>query len=110
MNALLRVDGTVLMGHEGCRERLAEYFEELYNVPAPADRLAGGTSHAVAPDSAVKEDPSSYQEVETVISELKLSCWGLWGPHRAAQDGLGEHDAEVMCCISTRLVHWCCLP
>ena len=72
VSTLLRDDGTVVMGHEGCRERLAEYFEELYNVPPPAERLAGGVQHAVAaPDPPIREDPPSYQEVERVVSELK---------------------------------------
>ena len=57
---------------EGCRERLVEYFEELYNVPPPAERLAGGVQHAVAaPDPPIREDPPSYQEVERVVSELR---------------------------------------
>ena len=42
VSTLFKEDGTVVMGHEGCRECLAEYFEELYNVPPPAERLAGG--------------------------------------------------------------------
>ena len=29
VSTLLKDDGTVVMGHEGCREPLAEYFEEL---------------------------------------------------------------------------------
>ena len=36
VSTLLKDDGTVVMGHEGCRERLAECFEELYNVPPPS--------------------------------------------------------------------------
>ena len=32
MNELLKVDGTVVVGHEGSRERLVEYFVELYYV------------------------------------------------------------------------------
>ena len=56
VSTLLRDDGTVVMGHEGCRERLAEYFEELYNVPPPAERLAAGVQHAVvAPDPPIIE-------------------------------------------------------
>ena len=47
LSTLHKEDRTVVMGHEGCRERLAEYFEELYNVPPPAERLAGGVQHAV---------------------------------------------------------------
>ena len=72
VSTLLKEDGTVVMGHEGCRERLAEYFEELYNVPPPAERLAGGVQRAVvAPVPPIREDPPSCQEVERVASELK---------------------------------------
>ena len=71
VSTLLRDDGTVVMGHEGCRKRLAEYFEELYNVPPPAERLDGGVQHAeVAPAPPMMEHPSSYLEVEGVVSEL----------------------------------------
>ena len=41
LNMSLKVDGSIGMAHWGCRERLVEYFEELYNVPPPAERLAG---------------------------------------------------------------------
>ena len=61
-----------MMGHEGCRERLAEYFEELYNVPPTAERFAGGSLRAmVALDPPRMEDTPSCQEVERVVSKLK---------------------------------------
>ena len=50
VNTLLKVDGTVDMGHEGSRGRLVEYFEELYDVPLPAERLAGGAPRAAVID------------------------------------------------------------
>ena len=60
------------VGQESCRERLAEYFEELYNVLAHAERLAANVLRtAVAPDSPIREDPPSYQVVEKVVSVLK---------------------------------------
>ena len=72
VNTLLKTDGEVVVGHEGCRERLAEYFEGLYNVPPPAERLAeGGPRTMVAPDPPIREDPPSYQEVKRVVSELR---------------------------------------
>ena len=71
-STLLRDDGTVVMGHEGCRERLAEYFEELYNVPPLAGRLAGGgLAIVVAPDTPIREDPPYFLDVENVVSEQK---------------------------------------
>ena len=39
LNTILKVDGLVIVGHEGCRGQLAEYFEELYKVPSPAERF-----------------------------------------------------------------------
>ena len=36
-----KVGGTVEVGNEGCRDRLAECIEELYNVLPPGDRLVG---------------------------------------------------------------------
>ena len=52
-----------------------EYFEELCNVLPPTERLAGAAPHSmVAPDtSPIREDPTSCQEVQKVISELKGS-------------------------------------
>ena len=60
------------MGHEGCREQLLEYFEELYNVPPQAEILVGGAPRAtVGPDRPIMEDSPSWQELERVVSELK---------------------------------------
>ena len=75
MNSFLKVDVTVVKGHEGCREQLAEYFEELYNVPPPTERLAGGVQRAV-----VAPVTPTCQEAVRVVSELKgaelLGCAG----------------------------------
>ena len=46
-----------------------EYFEELYNVPPFAERLAP----AVAPVTPIREDPASCLDITGVVSELK---WG----------------------------------
>ena len=67
----LKEDGTVVKGHEGCWERIAEYFEVLYNVPPPAERLTGGVRRAVvAPVQSIREDPSSCQQVKRVDFDL----------------------------------------
>ena len=77
VNTLLESDGTVVMGHEGCRKRLAEYSEELYNISPPADRFTGGAkSTTVAQNPPVREEPPSYQEVEIVF----FSISGLGSP------------------------------
>ena len=71
VSTLLKEDGTVVMGHEGCRERLAEYFDELYNVPPLAERLAGRVRRAVVtPVPPIREDPPPYKEVERVVSKM----------------------------------------
>ena len=45
----------VVVGHEGCWERLAEYFE--YNIPFPAKRLAGGIQRtSVVPDPPIRDN------------------------------------------------------
>ena len=36
-----KADGTIVMGHLGCRERIAKCFEQLYNGPPTDERLAG---------------------------------------------------------------------
>ena len=65
VSMLLKTDGVVVMGHEGCRERFAECFEELYNVPPSAERLAGGPPHAaVTRNTSIWEDPPFYKKVE----------------------------------------------
>ena len=50
-----------------------EYFKELYTVPLPAKRLAGGAlCAAVFPNPPIRKDPPStlYQEVKRVVLEL----------------------------------------
>ena len=81
MNTLLEVDGTVVMGNEMCREQLAECFEELYNVPPPAERLAGGAPRAnVATDLPTGEDLPSYQEAERVdLNRKGTDLLGFFG-------------------------------
>ena len=65
-------DGAVVMGQEECREGLAKFFEELYNVHAPAESLASGVQHiVVAPIPSIWEDPPSCLEVWRAVSELK---------------------------------------
>ena len=72
VNMLLKVDGTVILGHEGCRARHAECFEELYKVPSPAKSWAGGVQRTVmAPVLPIREDPQSSQEVERMVCDLK---------------------------------------
>ena len=44
VNKFLKVDTTIVMGQEGSREQLAEYFEEQHNIPLPVERLAGGAN------------------------------------------------------------------
>ena len=72
VNTLFKGDGVVLVGHESCREGLAEYFDELYYVHPPAEILAGGAQRVVVvPDMPFREDPPSCQEVKRVVSKLK---------------------------------------
>ena len=56
----------VMMGHEGSRERLEEYFEDLCNVPPPAETFPGG-----APRATMAPDPPIRYDLARVISELK---------------------------------------
>ena len=70
---------SVVVGHEDCRERLAEYFKVTPNLP-------------------IREDPPSFQEVERVASDLEeyLLPEELVGPCQAGQSGRREHGALVV--------------
>ena len=53
----IKVDGAVMVGHEGYRERLAEYFEELFNALSQAETLVGWAPRsAVVPDLPKRKD------------------------------------------------------
>ena len=62
---LLKKDRAITVGQEGSQERFGGYFERLYNVPPPAERLVGGNPLAVVvPDLPIKEDPPYCQKVK----------------------------------------------
>ena len=58
-----------MVGLEDYMERLAEYFQDVYNVlPMPKDWPVELRWLRIPP---IREDPPSYQEVKRVIYELK---------------------------------------
>ena len=87
VNILLKEDGVVVVGHECCRERLAEYFEILYNVPS---RLIFWLVWAHMLWSTHKGRPillPDGKEVVFINWRGWSTCWSMFGSCRAAQGG-----------------------
>ena len=68
-------------GSQGCIKHLAEYFEELYNVPLLTEILAGDDQrNVVALDPLIGKDIPSSQDIRYVVSELREGgASGVWG-------------------------------
>ncbi|XP_069978552.1 uncharacterized protein [Penaeus vannamei] len=71
VTAVRLVSGQIVSDLVAVWERLAEYFEQLYQVDPPTVNLDAETVEIPLLDPPIIEDPSSLTEVRVAISKLK---------------------------------------
>ena len=70
-SSVRKADGQLTSGDDECRDRWAEYFEQLYTASVPIGQLDPVNVQPSVPDPPISEDPPSLAEVREAVGKLK---------------------------------------
>ena len=71
MSSVKAVDGGLLTDPAECRDRWAEYFEELFMAPPPAQQLDTGGVSVRAASPSLSDDLPTLEETQRAVDKLK---------------------------------------